>query len=199
MTAREPVPERLARGPFTTRDGLRHGIGRHVLEGRAIARVTRGVHVVGHVDETALLKGLLLVLPAGSVFSCHTSARLWSLPAGWTNSTHVHVQAPGQVRRAGVVAHVGVPDDVVRRHGLPVTSPVATFVDLAVHLDDAELLACGDAIVRRGFTTARWTRRGNGYGDTGRHGVEGPLAPVGWPRSSVPVSIRRWSRSFGTC
>ncbi|HEY8790289.1 MAG TPA: hypothetical protein VIM10_14300 [Actinopolymorphaceae bacterium] len=153
MTAREPVPERLARGPFTTRDGLRHGIGRHVLEGRAIARVTRGVHVVGHVDETALLKGLLLVLPAGSVFSCHTSARLWSLPAGWTNSTHVHVQAPGQVRRAGVVAHVGVPDDVVRRHGLPVTSPVATFVDLAVHLDDAELLACGDAIVRRGFTT----------------------------------------------
>jgi hypothetical protein len=34
-----------------------------------------------------------------------------------------------------------------------VTSPVATFLDLAAHLDDTEVLAVGDAIVRRGLAT----------------------------------------------
>jgi hypothetical protein len=149
MSPREPARQ-PPNGPFTTREGLADGIGRHSLERRAITRLTRGVHLAGELDERAFLRGLLMVLPRGSAFSCETAARIWSLPAVPAVASTVHVWTPSQVRRTGVVAHVGSSEDVVEQGGLPVTTPIATFLDLAVHLDDGWLLAVGDAVVRRG-------------------------------------------------
>jgi hypothetical protein len=66
----------------------------------------------------------------------------------------VHVRTSRQVRRRGLVAHVGPVGDIATKRGLTLTSPVATFLDLAMHLDDKWLLAVGDAVVRRG--RRRW-------------------------------------------
>ena len=53
------------------------------------------------------------------------------------------------MRRDGVVAHQARTVASIQRQGLLVTSPVTTFVDLAAHVDDPTLLACGDGLVRR--------------------------------------------------
>jgi hypothetical protein len=153
MNPTEPLADGGPKHPFTTRDGLLVGIGRHQLETGAITRLTRGVHVVGPPDERSSLRGLLLVLPRGSVFSCPTAACIWSLPVVPAATSTVHVWTPSQVRRTGIQAHVGSSGDTVERDGLPVTTPVATFLDLAVHLEDRWLLAFADALVRSGHAT----------------------------------------------
>lgn len=116
-----------------------------------MSRITRGVHVVGERDATLVLKGLQLVLPPDSVFSCETAARIWSLPTAKVDGEVVHIRTTAQVRRAKVVAHVGQLGEVTRHRDMGVTTPIQTFLDLAVHLDDRWLLAVGDAIVRRGL------------------------------------------------
>lgn len=148
------LPPRLRVRPFTTRDVVAEGLNPQLVRRRTIANLSRGVHIVGEADDAARLAGLVLVLPEGSAFSCQTAARVWRLPAGPTESTTVHVWGPIQVRRAGVIAHVGRLGDTTMRDGLPVTTPVQTFLDLAVHLDDRWLLACGDAVVRWGHADA---------------------------------------------
>lgn len=105
--------------------------------------------MVGVVGEVTRLAGLGLVLPPGSAFSCETAARIWSLPSARADDQTVHIRTTEQVRRAGVVAHVGPLGDITRHNNLPITTPIATFLDPAVHLDDRWLLAVGDAIVRQ--------------------------------------------------
>jgi len=151
-SARE-LPGRLRGRPFTTAELVAAGSSEDVIRRIGISTVTRGVHVEGEVDDTIRLQALGLVLPTGSAFACHTAAQLWSLPlpsVATKGPVPVHVRATRQVRRAGVVTHFGLVGEIVGRAGVRVTTPVATFLDLAAHLDDQWLLACGDAIVRQG-------------------------------------------------
>lgn len=198
------------RHPFTTRDGLLVGIGRHQLETGAITRLTRGVHVIGRPDERSSLRGLLLVLPPGSAFSCQTAARIWSLPVVPAPTSTVHVRTPSQVRRTGVQAHVGPPGEIVERDGLAVTTPIATFLDLAVHLEDRWLLAFGDALVRKGYATTselassldrtprrRGSARVRRVAQLVRGGVDSPMEPLlrhvllaaGLPEPTINVNV----------
>jgi very-short-patch-repair endonuclease len=151
VTSRREIPRQLRDGPFTTADLVAAGLGLGVTRRLAVSRITRGVHVAGGLDATLVLKGLLLVLPPGSAFSCETAARIWSLPTARVDGQTVHIRTTDQVRRAGVVAHVGPLGDTTRHDDLPVTTPIETFLDLAAHLDDRWLLAVGDTIVRRGL------------------------------------------------
>jgi hypothetical protein len=58
------------------------------------------------------------------------------------------------MRVDGVRAHVGAPARPVRwRKGLPLTSPEATFADLAGSLDLVQLVVLGDRVVRREATS----------------------------------------------
>lgn len=154
MAVRRELPERFVNAAFTTRDLLETGIGVAVLRRNGLVRVTRGVHTVEGSDERTELTGLLLILPPETALSCHTAARLWSLPSGPANEGPVHVRAATQIRRTGVIAHRTLRHEGIKHHGLRVVPPVPTFLDLASHLGDAWLLAYADALVKRGYASA---------------------------------------------
>ncbi|WP_133161226.1 endonuclease domain-containing protein [Microterricola pindariensis] len=90
----------------------------------------------------------------GQVFSHLTAARLWGtpLPAPFTVGEPLHIsvhapQRPPQTR--GIISHqlpaTGLAP--IRRFGLPVTDPAATWVSLAAVLAPAELVVVGDHLV----------------------------------------------------
>jgi hypothetical protein len=187
VTPRREIPRQLRGGPFTTEELVAAGLRWEVTRRQEVSRITRGVHVVGERDATLVLTGLQLVLPPGSAFSCETAARIWSLPTAKVDGGVVHIRTTAQVRRANVVAHVGQLGDVTRHGNVSVTTPIATFLDLAAHLDDRWLLAIGDAIIRRGLgdradlvaAADRSTRRGvvraRRVAALARAGVDSPM------------------------
>ena len=97
-----------------------------------LRRVHRGVYLVGPVEaEHARAMAAILAVP-GSVLSHYPAAVLHGLrpPRG----DQMHVTLPhGSHRRAGIIVHRAHlhPADVTRRHGIPVTSPTRTLLDLA--------------------------------------------------------------------
>lgn len=94
------------------------------------------------------------LLRADAFFS-HSSAALilgLPLPEALARDALVHVSVPepgSRPQRAGVVGHeVRVEDgDIQNWHGLPVTSPVRTFVHLSTQLTLPHLVAVGDYLV----------------------------------------------------
>jgi hypothetical protein len=101
-------------------------------------------------DLRAVCAAIALRLPPGTVFSHVTAARLWRLPLPITANGPAPAPAGGRLRDAdppwhvlgppgdrpldvrGVVAHRGVaPHDVTVLRGIPVTTPVRTWLDLA--------------------------------------------------------------------
>ena len=95
---------------------------------------------------------------------------------------------PGsRLRVSGVDARVRRQRDAVQHHGLPMTSPTQTFLDLAGDLDLVDLVVLGDSLVRAGVATpddlvaaaagyrgrhARLARRAAAYV---RQGVDSPM------------------------
>jgi very-short-patch-repair endonuclease len=103
--------------------------------------VHAGVYAVGHVPRHAHCRTMAAVLAcgAGAAASHWSGAALWEV-AGWP--ALCEVSAPGNRRRPGVVTHRSrtlSPGEVRRRHGVPVTSPVRTVLDLQSQLSDARL------------------------------------------------------------
>jgi hypothetical protein len=96
----------------------------------------------------------LLDVVAGGVASFTTAARIWRfpLPLAYQDDFAVHVtRPPGRSRseRPGVVCHrmrLG-PEDIVDFHGVPVTSPLRTWLDLSGILFRDDLVAIGDHLV----------------------------------------------------
>jgi very-short-patch-repair endonuclease len=114
------------------------GLGDDAIDARArkgaLLRVDRGVYAAGHDDIIQLGRWLAAVLASGSgaVLSHLSAATLWGL---WKAERHIHVSAPQDRRnRKGVTVHrsTQLPStDVTRRHGIPVTRPPRTLLDLA--------------------------------------------------------------------
>ncbi|TYP84970.1 endonuclease domain-containing protein [Blastococcus xanthinilyticus] len=190
--------DRIGLPPAYTRpEAAAAGLTRAQLRDDGV-RVTRGAYV-----STAVPLGLraaclaaLPVLPAGTVFSHRTAATLLGAPlrAGWP----VHLTVPPgthRPRRARFAAHVCAlgEGDVTTEHGLPLTSGVRTWLDLAGLLPPGELLAVGDALMRAGHLDAA-TLAHRLAGTTGRRGVvtaralAGHLTPLA---ASCPESLVR--------
>lgn len=111
------------------------------------------------VDMTALhdrCAAHQLTLPAGAAFSGVTAAVLLGLPLPrWAAAMpDIDVTVPRGARaprRRSVIAHQRtlMAEDVTTLRGLAVTSPVRTFLDLAVVLPLGDLVVVGDRIVAR--------------------------------------------------
>jgi very-short-patch-repair endonuclease len=147
-------------GAITTAELAAAGIGekavaRRVADGR-LRRVHRGVYLVGPVAGRYAREhaGLLAAGPSMLLFA-HTASATW----GWHQPGEVvHVAGPRHRRGdARLVVHRATidPCDVRRRHGLPLTSPARTLLDLAAALDPASLdVAINEAHVA-GHTSLR--------------------------------------------
>lgn len=161
-----PVDLRVAnvageqRGLITWRQLLEAGVSRSAASRRIASgrlhRVHPGLYLVGHpvAPPLALELAALLVSGPDAVLSHDTAARLWGLrPAGPAAAVDVTVIGSCPSRRPGIRAHRTARldrADLRRRHGLALTSPARTIVDLAARVSSRELeRVLADAVASR--------------------------------------------------
>ncbi len=140
--------------PFHRGEALAGHITVDELAGPRYVRLLHGVYVRADISITPRIRALaaLKICDPGSWVSHHTAGVLWG---GWmpdTADTHVTVpdhQSRRSVRR-GVFAHRARPGtQPIRRYGVPLSSPLDTFLDLAtLHIDLVDLVVAGDSLVK---------------------------------------------------
>lgn len=106
-------------------------------------RVHRGVYAVGHLAHLpwGAEAAALLACGLGAVL-CHWSAAAVCRAASRVEEVHVLVEHRRRLTRPGITVHrtTSLPSsDVQVRHGLPLTSPTRTILDLAPYLSTAAL------------------------------------------------------------
>jgi len=117
-----------------TPDAIKHRVGRGRLH-----PIWRGVYAVGRaeVDKYGRWMAAVLSCGPGAALSHESAAALWEIR--WERRGPIEVLVPRHCvrRRPGVVVHRREnlrPRDITRHHGIPVTSPICTLVDLALRL-----------------------------------------------------------------
>lgn len=125
----------------------------------AVARIALDPHLSSSGLDLYRLADALAGMREDVVFSHRSAAHLWGL---WIpRFGGIEVTSPAcerasayttGVQRSAVVAHRRIlpPEDVVLRHGLPVTTRERTWVDLAAILGIHDLVAAGDSALRAG-------------------------------------------------
>lgn len=122
---------------------------RERLERGRLHELHRGVYAVGRPEVTRLGRWMaaLLACPDGAVLSHSSAAALWDLSREGLG-IEVSVPRDNRVKRPGITAHRAVrldPTDITRRHGIPVTRPARTLVDIAPRLSPRLL----EAVINR--------------------------------------------------
>ena len=152
------VPDALKHGLFSIQDARRAGLTSDQLRGKSYRKIARGLYVwIGFVDDQHLaLRAQLRRLPTGCVFSGLTAARLYGLD--FQLGGPIEVTAPEgaavRLREDLRVRYSSVePGDASCCFGLPVTSPVRTWFDLARHLCLTDAVAGVDWALRQGRVT----------------------------------------------
>jgi predicted transcriptional regulator of viral defense system len=135
-------------GIVARRQLLALGFSRRSIEHR-IARgrlhpVMRGVYAVGWPRLTRERRWMAAVLACGegAVLSHRSAAALWCIGSESRGQIDVTVKRHTELRRSGLRVHRRPAlrvEDVVRRHGIPVTSPVRTLIDVANELSSTAL------------------------------------------------------------
>jgi very-short-patch-repair endonuclease len=128
---------------------LELGFGGHWIDHRiAIGRLHplhRGVYAVGRPHVTPYGRWMALVLACGpaAVLSHGSAAALWGIrPA--PKRLEVSVVNGAKRRPEGIAVHRRLdlaPEEVTDCHGIPVTSPIRTLIDIAARLDREPLEA----------------------------------------------------------
>ncbi len=141
------------------RRGVVRRIGRGIYVSSAVAE-----QVAGLPDGDHLLRALAaLALNRPSAVLSHRSAALAHRIdlIGSTDTVTITAQ-PGHSRRSRPGIHVYTtplpPAQVTLRHGLPVTTPARTVIDLARTLPLAEGVAAADSAIRKGLTSKNQLR-----------------------------------------
>jgi hypothetical protein len=121
-----------------------------------LCRVHQGVHSVGGPPRTGLEHAAAALLAGGAGAGlCHDSAMC--LHRMWTRwELPIHVAVPGDRRRNGIKIHrlhnLTEPD-LVKRHGLKVTSPARTLLDMATRMTEKALARRVNEARRAGIVT----------------------------------------------
>lgn len=142
-------------------NALAQGVSYGKLRGKRWQRVSYDLFVPASVQLGGLerLRCLVLILPVGAAFSGLTAAWLYGwwlppLPERPPVFVTVNPDGPRPGRRELSVRRATLPpEDVVRLHGLPVTSPLRTLLDLASVLSLVDLVVIADAALRQGDIT----------------------------------------------
>ncbi|MFL5828499.1 MAG: hypothetical protein ACJ76X_01150 [Solirubrobacteraceae bacterium] len=166
MTIRGSREDRLAaiaklqRGRVSRDQLLAAGITKTMIQTMlrtgSLRRRRRGVFAVGHEApaELATETEALLACPPGTILGHHSSAgAIWTLLPPDPHAVDVIVPGDSSPRLPGIRAHrtstLDPKKDVRIRHGLPVTSPARTFVDIAGDTPEPQLdRALDDALAR---------------------------------------------------
>jgi very-short-patch-repair endonuclease len=137
--------------------------------------VHRGVYAVGRPELTRKGEWMAAVLACGaaSVLSHQSAAELWEIRGERNGLIHVSVPKGETHEHKGVLAHrrsaLGA-DDVTAHHGIPVTSPMLTLIDLATHVPARALEAAINEADKLDLVTPM-ELRGALEGRSGQRGV----------------------------
>ncbi len=154
------VPQPFRSRPLRVMDAKKAGLLKHLLDGPQFRRPFHGVRIPASLPDSFVTtcQAARLVVPDSAAFSHETAALLCDLPVPAFDGDVDVLVPPGAVvpQLSGIDGHVGLdPATIIEVHGLPVVRPERTFVHLAAtwRLDD--LVALGDAILRRWTTHER--------------------------------------------
>jgi hypothetical protein len=126
------------------------------LRRRQVVRLFRGVYLARGTAPTLLVRarGALLLAPSTAVISHQTAASLWGGVVPATSDVHLTISRAQSFHASGIRAHQSDrAREVTVRHGVRMTTPEQTFVDLASRLDLVELVVLGDALVGSNVTS----------------------------------------------
>jgi very-short-patch-repair endonuclease len=213
--------------PFSRAEARSAGISMTELAGPRFQRIFYNLYVSQAVAATPLLRAraALKVSPQGSHASHFTAGEIWG---GWVpDQPQTHLSSPreqSRCQRRGVRSHdINDEADVVTFHGIRVSSPTQTFLDLAAVVDLVDLVVFGDSMVRAGRSTVAelveaadaWAGRGRKLARRAarlvREGVDSPMESrlrmlivlAGLPEPKVNIIIRNqngeWLVRFDLC
>jgi uncharacterized protein DUF559 len=117
---------------------------KHRIERGRLHPVTRGVYAVGRPQLTREGRWMAAVLAcgAGAALSHGSAAALWRIGKQRGSSVDVVIRRRSDLRRPGLCVRARPrlsEDDFTERHGIPVTTPVRTLIDLATELTPKRL------------------------------------------------------------
>jgi very-short-patch-repair endonuclease len=117
---------------------------RHRLSTGRLHRVERGVYAVGRPDLTQRGRWMAAVLAGGpgAALGFDGAAALWGIRPARAGPVEIVVRGSAGRRRRSPIVHrrPGMPaTEVTVRDGIPVTSLVRTFIDVARRLEPAQL------------------------------------------------------------
>jgi very-short-patch-repair endonuclease len=117
---------------------------RHRVTRGRLHPVWEGVYAVGRPQLTEHGRWMAAVLSCGpsAMLSHESAAALWEIRPRWRGEIEVSIQADVERRRSGIVVHrrrTLTARDVTRHHGVPVTTPLATLIDIATRLAPSQL------------------------------------------------------------
>lgn len=146
----------VARGQLLDLGLSPRSIKHRIATGR-LHPVLRGVYAVGRPVLTRKGRWMAAVLSCGpeAVLSHSSAAALWEI--GSERSTKLEVSLPAHLfrRRPGITVHrrtTLTPEDLTEHHGIPVTTPVSTLVDIANRLRPWQLETAINEADKRGLT-----------------------------------------------
>jgi hypothetical protein len=156
MKPRIPLPQEIATGPFTIRQGLDAGLGRNRLRSPDLVAPFHGVRspAASILDTRGLCLALQQKLPAYARFCGVTAAAVMGvpIPARYRRERIVHVSVPHPHRAPigrGVRGHSvrGSALDMRIWDGVRISSPERLWCELSGSLDDIELIVAGDFLI----------------------------------------------------
>ena len=134
---------RRQHGVLTRTDLLALGFSRRGIEHRVgsgrLHLISRGVYAVGRRELTPHGRWMAAVLACGdgAALSHRSAAELWGVGREWEGQIDLTVPRRCTSKRDGLRmrSRPSLPSrSVARRHGIPVTDPVQTLIDLATEL-----------------------------------------------------------------
>lgn len=154
--------------------GIGPGVVPRLIRTGVLRPIHRGVYIVGHLALAPHARETAAVMACGerSSISHRSAARMWGLLPDAPGEIDVTVVGSHCRPKQGVRLHrVVILDDrdLRRRHGLPITSPARTMIDLATdasdrELEDAVAEARAQRLIRNGELEAAVDRAGQRRG-----------------------------------
>lgn len=164
MPGPKEIPSELLSGPVTEWDAKAFGLSTKVLRRAGFRQLHRSIYVWRDVKITAELQydAAQLTMNRIALASHHTAARLQGLPVPNTAAPHFWLpECEKGVDTAGLHAHwykTGVVPPYRMINGRRATTIGKTFIDLADPLRLIDLVAYGDAAIKRPGITVEHLR-----------------------------------------
>jgi Transcriptional regulator, AbiEi antitoxin/Protein of unknown function (DUF559) len=174
----------VSRAQLLARGIARRAIERRIESGR-LRVIYRGIYAVGHdaIPIRGRLCAALLVAGPHSALSHRTAAHVLALLPSMPPFVEVTTASRAPRDRPGLKFHHAAALPITRRHGLPVTTPIRTLLDLAVTHPDQVERAASEALVLKLVT------------EQGLQGQTGPGSAV-LRRLIVGPTRSRFERAF---